>query len=72
MIDQRDVMNLTKVLELAAERAIINGNRLNDLGCRDINRGKFLFVIESVVNNVAINLGVPAKELIDMEMLRNL
>lgn len=57
---------------MAAERAFINGNRLNDLGCRDVSRGKFLFVIESVVNNVAIKLRVPINKLIDMEKLRNL
>lgn len=60
---EEQLRKTVRVLNIATERAIKLGNRVNKLGEADINRGQFQSLVEKTLEDSAKVLGVSLEEL---------
>jgi len=59
MTEKQIIEKLVHVLYVATERAVLNGDRLLEVGKQDFNRGQFLSLVRNVVKDAEKFIKIP-------------
>ena len=68
MNEKQIIENLVRALYIATERAVLNGDRLLEVGKQDFNRGQFLALVRNVVKDAEKFIETP--EYIDFKKFK--